>query len=424
MKIAVVGGGGREHALAYKIKESRLCDKLYCLPGNAGTAAIAENIDISAEDIDGIVDFCLKDKIELVVVGPENPLAEGIVDKLNEKGIKAFGPNREAAQIEASKSFAKEFFKKYDIPTADYEVFDNYEQAKAYIEKKGAPIVVKADGLAAGKGVTVAKTEEEAVKALEDIFIKKRFKEAGRRVVIEEFLEGEEASFLVFSDGEHILPMIAAQDHKPVFDNDEGPNTGGMGSYAPAPIVNEKLKQDIINNIMKKAIEGMKNEGSPYKGVLYAGLMIKDNKPYVLEFNCRFGDPETQAILPLFESDIVEIMLATIDGTLNKYSLKWKDAYAVSVVLASGGYPLSYEKEKEITGLDEVEKLNDVIVFHAGTKLKDGKILTNGGRVLNVVGIDKEFKKAQKKAYDAIKLIHFDKMHYRTDIGNKAYKHL
>ncbi len=425
MKIAVVGGGGREHALAYKIKQSKLCDKLYCLPGNAGTSKIAKNVNIGAEDIEKIVKFARDEKIDLVVVGPENPLALGIVDELENAGIKALGPKKDAAIIEASKSFTKEFLKKYSIPTAEYETFDNFNDAKSYVQSKGAPIVVKADGLAAGKGVTVAKTEEEAVKALEDIFIKKRFGEAGNRVVIEEFLEGEEASFLVFSDGENILPMIAAQDHKPVYNNDEGPNTGGMGAYAPAPIVNEEMQQYIIENVMKRAIIGMKEEGRTYKGVLYAGLMIKNGKPYVLEFNCRFGDPETQAILPLLESDIVEIMLATVEGNLNGYSLKWKSEYSVCVVLASGGYPLSYEKGKVITGLDNVEKLDDVIVFHAGTKLDEkGNIVTNGGRVLNVVGLDEDFKEAQKKAYDAIKLINFDKMYYRTDIGNKAYKHL
>ncbi|AEA33568.1 phosphoribosylamine--glycine ligase [Hippea maritima] len=424
MKIAIVGGGGREHALAWKIKQSPLCDNLFCLPGNAGTAEIATNIDISAEDLDGVVGFCKEKAIDLVAIGPENPLADGIVDRLSEVGIKAFGPSKKAAQLEASKSFTKDFLKKYNIPTAEYETFTSFEDAKAYIEKKGAPIVVKADGLAAGKGVTVAKTKEEAIKALKSIFIEKRFGEAGNRVVIEEFLEGEEASFLVFSDGENILPMIAAQDHKPIYNNDEGPNTGGMGSYAPAPIVDENLKQYIIDNIMKKAIDGMKKEEAPYKGVLYAGLMIKDKKPYVLEFNCRFGDPETQAILPLLKSDIVQIMLATIEGNLNKYSLSWKEGYAVGVVLASGGYPLSYEKGKPIIGLDKIVELDDVIVFHAGTKLKDGQILTNGGRVLNVVGMDKDFRTAQEKAYNAIKFIHFDRMHYRTDIGNKAYKYL
>ncbi|WP_025209700.1 phosphoribosylamine--glycine ligase [Hippea sp. KM1] len=424
MRIAVIGGGGREHAIAWKIKQSPLCDELFCLPGNAGTAEIATNIDISAEDLDGVVKFCRENSIDLVAVGPENPLADGIVDRLSEAGIKAFGPSKKAAQLEASKSFTKNFLKKYNIPTAEYETFTDFNEAKAYIERKGAPIVVKADGLAAGKGVTVAKTKEEAIGALEAIFIEKRFGEAGNRVVIEEFLEGEEASFLVFSDGENILPMIAAQDHKPVYNNDEGPNTGGMGSYAPAPIVDEALKQYIIDNIMKRTIDGMKKEWAPYKGVLYAGLMIKDKKPYVLEFNCRFGDPETQAILPLLQTDIVQIMLATIEGNLNQYSLKWKEGYAVGVVLASGGYPAKYEKGKPIKGLDKVKDLEDVIVFHAGTKLKDGEVITNGGRVLNIVGMDKEFKTAQEKAYNAIKYIHFDKMHYRTDIGNKAYRHL
>ncbi len=425
MKIAVIGGGGREHALAYKINQSKLCDKLFCLPGNAGISKIAENIDIGAEDIEAIVKFSKDKGVDLVVVGPENPLAEGLVDELEKEGIKAFGPKKSAAKIEASKSFAKYIFEKYDIPTAEYGVFDNYEDAKNYVEKKGAPIVVKADGLAAGKGVTVARTTNEAIKALDEIFLKKRFKKAGNSVVIEEFLEGEEASFLVFSDGQNILPMIAAQDHKPVFDNDKGPNTGGMGVYAKAPVVDKKMEEYIIENVMKKAISGLKKEGIEYKGVLYAGLMIdKDKKPYVLEFNCRFGDPETQAILPLMESDIVEIFLASIDGGLSSYSIRWKDAYAVSVVAASGGYPGTYEKGKVIYGLEDAEKLEDVYIFHAGTAVKGNSIVTNGGRVLNVVGVDKDFKKAQKKAYEAIDLIGFEGMHYRKDIGNKAYKWL
>ncbi len=425
MKIAVVGSGGREHALAYKIKQSKLCKELYCIPGNAGTSKIAKNINIDAEDINGIVDFATDEQINLVVVGPENPLASGIVDELERVGIKAFGPKKGAAILEASKSFTKKFLNKYSIPTAEYKTFDNFDDANSYIQSKGVPIVVKADGLAAGKGVTVAKTKEEAIKALEDIFIKRKFGGIGDKVVIEEFLEGEEASFLAFSDGENILPMIAAQDHKPAYNNDEGPNTGGMGAYAPTPIVNEEMRQYIIENIMKKTILSMKEEGRTYKGVLYAGLMIKNGKPYVLEFNCRFGDPETQAILPLLESDIVEIILATIEGNLNNYTLKWKNVYSVCVVLASGGYPLSYENGKVITGLDNVEKLDDVIVFHAGTKLDErGNVITSGGRVLNVVGLDKDFKMAQKKAYDAIRLINFDKTHYRTDIGNKAYKYL
>ncbi len=425
MKIAVIGGGGREHALAYKIKESKLCGELFCLPGNAGTFEIAKNENISAEDIEGVVRFAKDKEIDLVVVGPENPLASGLVDELEKAGIKAFGPKKEAAKIEASKSFAKYIFEKYDIATARYRTFDNYDDAKKYVEKEGAPIVVKADGLAAGKGVTVAQSVEEALRALDEIFIDKKFKDAGKRVVIEEFLKGEEASFLVFSDSKNILPMIAAQDHKPVFDNDEGPNTGGMGVYAKAPIVDKQMEEYIIENVMKRAIEGLRKEGIEYKGVLYAGLMIDENRnPYVLEFNCRFGDPETQAILPLMESDIVEIFISSIEGTLSNKSIKWRDAYAVSVVAASGGYPGSYEKGKVIYGLEELKRLEDVYVFHAGTALKQGMVVTNGGRVLNVVGVDKDFKQAQKKAYDAIKLVNFEGMHYRKDIGNKAYKWL
>ncbi len=425
MKIALIGGGGREHALAYKICESDLCEKLYCLPGNAGTSKIAENVEIAVDDIERIVKFCKDNTVDLVVVGPEDPLAKGIVDMLEKEGIKAFGPKKDAAKIEASKSFAKYIFKKYGIPTAEYETFDNYDDAVRYVKQKGAPIVIKADGLAAGKGVTVAEKEEEAINALKTIFLDKKFGNAGSSVVIEEKLTGEEASFLVFSDGDSILPMIAAQDHKPVFDGDKGPNTGGMGVYAKAPIVDKQLEKEIIEKFMKRAIDGLKAEGIEYKGVLYAGLMIDENKqPKILEFNCRFGDPETQAILPLMDSDIVEIFLSCIDNTLASKSINWKDKYAVSVVAASGGYPGSYEKGKVIEGLDEVEKLDDIFVFHAGTKICDGKVVTNGGRVLNVVGLDKDFKKAQEKAYKAIKMIHFDDMHFRNDIGNKAYKYL
>ncbi len=425
MKIALIGGGGREHALAYKICESDLCEKLYCLPGNAGTSKIAENVEIAVDDIERIVKFCKDNTVDLVVVGPEDPLAKGIVDMLEKEGIKAFGPKKDAAKIEASKSFAKYIFKKYGIPTAEYETFDNYDDAVRYVKQKGAPIVIKADGLAAGKGVTVAEKEEEAINALKTIFLDKKFGNAGSSVVIEEKLTGEEASFLVFSDGDSILPMIAAQDHKPVFDGDNGPNTGGMGVYAKAPIVDKQLEKEIIEKFMKRAIDGLKAEGIEYKGVLYAGLMIDENKqPKILEFNCRFGDPETQAILPLMDSDIVEIFLSCIDNTLASKSINWKDKYAVSVVAASGGYPGSYEKGKVIEGLDEVEKLDDIFVFHAGTKICDGKVVTNGGRVLNVVGLDKDFKKAQEKAYKAIKMIHFDDMHFRNDIGNKAYKYL
>ncbi len=424
MKILVVGGGGREHALAFAIKRSPLCSELFCAPGNAGTAQIAHNINIKDSDIDAIVSFCLENRIGLVVVGPEVPLALGLVDELNIRGIKAFGPSKNAAQIEASKSFSKQFFKKYSLPTAEFDVFDNIDDAKNYINKKGSPIVVKADGLAAGKGVTVAQTEAEAIDALKEIFIERKFKDAGNKVVIEEKLEGEEASFLAFSDGENILPMIAAQDHKPVFDNDLGPNTGGMGAYAQAPIIDDELRQYIIKNIMQKTIDGLRKEGIIYKGVLYAGLMIKDKKPYLLEFNCRFGDPETQAILPLMNSDIVDIMLASIDGNLASKTIKWKKKYAVCVVLASGGYPIEYDKGKVISGLDDVEKLDNVYVFHAGTAKKNSDIITNGGRVLNIVGVDEHFDKAQKRAYDAIKLVSFDGMHYRKDIGNKARKYL
>ncbi len=425
MRIALIGSGGREHAIAAKIRASKHCDELFCMPGNAGTAEIAINIPVDVEDTETIVKLCRTNRIDLAVIGPENPLAAGVVDKLTQAGIRAFGPTKEGARIEASKSFTKKILKKYGIPTAGYETFDNYDDAARYVRKRGAPIVVKADGLAAGKGVTVAHSVDEALSALDDIFLKKRFKEAGRRVVIEEMLTGQEASFLAFTDSKTLLPLIAAQDHKPVFDNDKGPNTGGMGAYAPAPIVDDNLKKRIIEEIMERTLHGLKQEGIVYKGVLYAGLMIdKDKNPYVLEFNCRFGDPETQAILPLLKTDIVELFLATIDSNLSNKTLDWKQAYAVCVVLASGGYPGSYHKGLPISGLDRVKKLENVEIYHAGTAIEEGHIVTAGGRVLNVVGIDKDFDKARKRAYEAINMIHFDNMHYRKDIGAKAYEFL
>jgi phosphoribosylamine--glycine ligase len=419
MKILLVGSGGREHALAWKIVQSRHCEKLFCAPGNAGTSAIAENIQINAEDIDALAGFAEKQKIDLTVVGPEVPLVLGIVDRFEKCGLKIFGPSGKAAMLEGSKAFAKKIMQKYGIPTAESREFVSAEEAFSYLKKQKAPIVVKADGLAAGKGVLICSSLEEAENAVKKIMLENAFGEAGKKIVIEEFLEGEEASFLAFSDGKTVKPMVSSQDHKRVFDNDEGPNTGGMGACSPALIVTKKLEKKILREIMQKTIDAMKKEGAKYKGVLYAGLMIKNGKIKVLEFNARFGDPETQAILPRMDSDIVEIMLACIKGTLKGKKIEWSKKPCACVVLASGGYPGHYEKNKEIFGL---EKNCNAFVFHAGTKKENNKILTNGGRVLGISALGKTIGEAIQNAYFAAEKISFEKMHYRRDIGQKALK--
>ncbi len=417
MNVLVVGNGAREHAICYKISQSPLCKKLYCAKGNAGTFQLATNIEIS--DFDSIVEFCKSHSIEFVVIGPEEPLANGIVDYLNNAGILSFGPTKKAAAIESSKIFCKNLCKKYSIPTASYETFDNIDAAYNYVKNSSYPLVIKADGLAAGKGVAIAKNHEEALMHLKDCFENKKFGKAGSRVVIEEFLDGEELSYMVFCDGKKFIPMLAAQDHKRVFDDDLGPNTGGMGAYAKAPIVDSI--QNECDDIIEKTLNALKNEGIEYRGVLYAGLMVVNNKPYVLEYNCRFGDPETQVVLPLLKSDLLEIMIKCANGDLDGYKIEFDDKFCVSVVLASKGYPGPYEKDKPIYGLENVR---DAIVFHAGTYLKDSKVYTNGGRVLNVVALDKDFKKAIDKAYKAINNIYFEGMHFRRDIGKKALKYL
>lgn len=419
MKVLVVGSGGREHCLAWKLAQSSLVDKLYCAPGNGGTSLLAENIDISATDINRLLKFAETEKIDLTVVGPEAPLVEGIVDRFQEKGLKIFGPSQELAQLEGSKVFAKRIMKKFGLPTADFEVFDNSQEAKKYVESKGAPIVVKADGLAAGKGVIVCNSVEEAREAIDLIMVEKKFGKAGERVVLEECLTGEEVSILIFTDGETIVPLVPSQDHKPIYDGDKGPNTGGMGAYAPTPLVNDDIFNNIMATIFEPLIEGLKREGKVYKGMLYGGLMIKDNQPFVLEFNVRFGDPETQAILPKLRSDLVFVMLQTIDAKLKKVKLEWDERFCLCTVLASGGYPGSYEKGKEITGLDTLKEMKDVLVFHAGTK-RETNLLTNGGRVLNIVGLGQSLQEAQKKVYRAIENVHFEKMYYRHDIGSRA----
>ena len=424
MKILVIGGGGREHTLAWKLAQSPKATKLYAIPGNPGMAEIAECVpDISIEDNKAVVDFAKTHDIDLAVVGPEVPLTNGIVDAFEAAGILAFGPRKLAAEIEGSKSFSKGLMKKYGIPTAKYEVFTDAAAAKDYIRKEGAPIVIKADGLAAGKGVVVAMTEEEALRAITDIMEAQEFGQAGSRVVIEEFMEGEEASLLAFTDGETIVPMISSQDHKRAYDGDKGPNTGGMGTYAPAPVMTPALVAQAKETILEPAIRAMAVEGRKYQGCLYAGLMITADGPKVVEFNCRFGDPETQAVLPLLDGDLAQIMYACAKGTLTADMVHWKDAAACCVIMASAGYPASSHKGDVISGLDAVDK-EDVMVFHSGTAKKDDQYVTNGGRVLGVTAIAPDLKSAIEKAYDNVKRIHFDGQQVRSDIGAKGLKHL
>ena len=426
MRILVIGSGGREHALCWKIAQSPKCEKLYVAPGNGGMSECAELVNISADDIDDLLDFAKAKKIDLTVVGPESPLAAGIVNIFQKARLRIFGCPKELACIEGSKVFAKELMKRLGVPTADFRVFDRAEEAFQYLDSAQAPVVVKADGLAAGKGVVVAKTIDEARKAVKNMLVDKVFGRSGDRVIIEDYLAGEEASIIVISDGKNVIPLASSQDHKRVFDGDLGPNTGGMGAYSPAPVITEEVFTGVMENVIFPVIRGLAKEGKPYKGVLYAGIMLTEDGPKVLEFNARFGDPETQAILPRLKSDLVEAMERVIDGKLEGYGLEWDERACVSVVMASGGYPGEYEKGMEITGLDEANGLNDVVVFHAGTKLgtrstDEGKLfLTNGGRVLNVTALGNDIKDAIGNCYNAVGNIHFDGMHYRKDIGSRA----
>ena len=416
MNILVIGSGGREHALYWKLSESPQTEQIYAIPGNPGMGASAE---IALDDHAAILRFVKEHEIGLVVVGPEVPLMNGLVDELEAAGIRAFGPRANAAEIEGSKSFAKDLMKKYGIPTARYEVFTAAEPARAYIRQEGAPIVVKADGLAAGKGVIVAMTEQEALDAVDAIMEDHSFGDAGARVVIEEFMEGEEASLLTFTDGTTIRPMISAQDHKRAYDGDRGPNTGGMGTYAPAPVMTPEMTERAVEEILKPTIAAMAKEGRVYRGCLYLGLMVTADGPKVVEFNARFGDPETQVVLPLLDSDLVAIMCACADGTLADVPIRWKDGAAVCVVLASGGYPGHYDKGQEIHGLADAEAMG-ALVFHAGTAMKDGKLVTNGGRVLGVIGRGADISSAVDAAYAAATKISFKDAYYRKDIAHRA----
>lgn len=424
MRILLIGGGGREHALAWKLAQSDKVEKIFAAPGNPGIAMLKKCscIDLKLDDLEKVADYAEEESIDLTVVGPEATLVAGIADVFKRRGLPVFGPSKAAAQLEGSKAFSKELMAKYNIPTAFFKICEDMETAKTYVKEKGAPIVVKADGLAAGKGVVVAMTEEEALEAIEEMMGDHKFGNAGARVVLEEYMEGEEASLLAFTDGKTVVPMLAAQDHKRIFDNDQGPNTGGMGTYAPAPVMTDILRLKATERILKPVVAAMAKEGTPYQGCLYAGLMIKDDVIKVVEFNCRFGDPETQVVLPLLESDLAEIMLACATGTLDQADVAWSDKAAVCVVMASGGYPESYETGKVITGLAEADAQENTVVFHAGTTNAAGSIVTAGGRVLGVTAVDDNIRAARDRAYAAVENIKFDGAFYRKDIAWRALK--
>lgn len=418
MKILMIGSGGREHALIKKLLESPKVEKIYCAPGNGGISCDAENVNISAMDIEGVVNFAKENKIDLVFVAPDDPLAAGMVDALEAEGIRAFGPKKAAAEIEASKVFSKNLMKKYGIPTADYQVFDNSKDAVDYVVNNNmAPVVVKADGLALGKGVLICQTVEDAKAAIHSIMDDKKFGESGSRVVIEEFLTGPEVSVLSFTDGKCVKPMVSSKDHKRALDGDKGLNTGGMGTISPNPYYTDEIAEVCRKTIFEPTIEAMNKEGRTFKGCLYFGLMLTPKGPKVIEYNARFGDPETQVVLPRLETDLVDICEAVIDGTLSDIDIKWKKGAAACVVMASGGYPESYKKGIEMSGLDEKGGVEGAIVYHAGTKLENGKFYTNGGRVLGVTAVDDTLEGALKKAYDAVEKISFEGAHYRKDIG-------
>lgn len=425
MKFLVVGNGGREHAIIWKLAQSPKVDKIYCTLGNAGISKQAEIINIKVDDFESLSKFAIENKIDYTFVGPEVPLALGIVDFFNSKGLKIFGPSKKGALLEASKSFAKDFMQKYNVPTAQYHTFTDFNKAQEFLNNSLAEnkkVVVKADGLAAGKGVIMCKNRQEALLALKEVMQDKSFGNAGDKIIFEEWLEGEETSVLVFVDGKHFSIMPAAQDHKRVDDGDKGLNTGGMGAYAPAPIATPELLKQVKEQIMPNIINGLQKENIDYKGILYIGFMVDNGKPYVLEFNCRFGDPETQVILPLLETDLVDIVENVVAGTLNQIEIKWFNKSAVCVVLASGGYPEKYENNIQIFGLDTVKE-NEAVIFHAGTKKDDnGNVVTSGGRVLVVTAIAQDIKSAIDKVYSVIPKVKFDKMHYRKDIAQRALK--
>ncbi|MBI4651959.1 phosphoribosylamine--glycine ligase [Candidatus Desantisbacteria bacterium] len=422
MNILVIGSGGREHAIVWKLAHNKNIKKIYCAPGNAGISELAEIIPIDVSDINGLKYFASSHNITLTVVGPEVPLSCGISDIFLESGLKIFGPCKDGALLESSKIFAKEFMSRHNIPTADFFIFDEEQKAIDYLRTASYPLVIKADGLAAGKGVIIADNYNEACIAVKNIMIEKIFGNAGDKILIEHFLTGEEASVLAFIDGDTILPMAGAQDHKRILDNDKGANTGGMGAYSPAPVVSKEIEKKINEKIFYPLLNGLKKDRIDYKGVIYAGVMIEKGEPSVLEFNVRFGDPETQVILPRLKSDLLEVMLAVVDNKLKEIQLEWYPSHALCVVIASGGYPEQYEKGKVITGLEKLSSEKDITVFHSGTSLKGDKIITSGGRVLGVTGIGETLKEAYNKAYEGVEKINFENMYFRRDIGHKALK--
>ncbi|MFP4058277.1 MAG: phosphoribosylamine--glycine ligase [Candidatus Brocadiia bacterium] len=424
MKVLVVGGGGREHALVWKIAQSPKVSQVYCAPGNAGIAELAECVDIEAEDVQALRHFAERQGVDLTVVGPEAPLVAGIVDRFEAHGLAIFGPTARAAELEGSKVFAKHILRKHGIPTAGYAVFDTVDAAEEHVRKAPLPLVVKADGLAGGKGVSVCHERAEALAAIDRVMKERVFGDAGNKVVVETCLVGEEASILALTDGKTIIPLPTSQDHKPVCDGDQGPNTGGMGAYSPAPVVDEAQYARIERQILIPIVHAMNCEQRPYRGVVYAGLMMTDDGPRVLEFNVRFGDPETQPILLRLRGDLVPALLAIARGNLQDVSLAWDPRPAVCVVCASGGYPGAYEKGKPITGLDQVAAMDDAVVFHAGTARREGRVVTAGGRVLGVTALGDDIQSAMDRAYEAVGKVHFEGMHYRADIGAKALAHL
>ncbi|MFW6131938.1 MAG: phosphoribosylamine--glycine ligase [Candidatus Aminicenantaceae bacterium] len=419
MNVLIIGSGGREHALAWKISQSPQVKKLFCAPGNAGTDSIAENADIKDTDIDKLIDFANKKKIDLTVVGPELPLTYGIVDAFEKKGMKIFGPDKRASKLEGSKVFAKQFMERHRIPTAHFDIADSVEKAQKILRSGDIsfPLVIKADGLAAGKGVIICSDKKKADEALNDIMIEKKFGESGDRVVIEECLQGKEVSFIVFSDGTKIAPLVTTMDHKPVFDGNEGPNTGGMGAISPSPFIDRNLFSEIVHTIVFPTVLRMLEEGRKYKGILYVGLMLTDEGPKVLEYNCRFGDPETQPQMLRMNSDLIDVLLAVIEEDILNIEIKWSKKPSACVVLTSKGYPLEYEKGKEIQGIEELSSSEGITVFHSGTKYEQKKYFTNGGRVLGVCASEGTLAETMDKIYTSISIVHFDGMHYRKDIG-------
>ena len=422
MKVLLVGSGGREHAIAWKLKKSKLCKHLYIAPGNPGTAQCGTNVDIKDDDIEGLVKYAVDKKIDFVIVGPEDPLALGLVDQLEEKGIKCFGPSQAAAALEGDKVFSKKMMQTCSIPTADCQIFNNFEDAKAYIASRDNAVVVKAAGLAKGKGVFVCDEPSDAILAAEKIMIDRVFGDAGKEIVVEEKLVGQETSILAFVDSHTIYVMETSQDHKPIGEGDTGLNTGGMGAYSPAPIVSDKLLSQIEKEVLVPIVDGMNRNGSPYKGVLYAGMMLTAGGPKVLEFNVRFGDPETQPVLMRMKNDLLEVMMAVADEKLDEITIEWDNKPTVCVVMSSGGYPGDYEKGKEITGIEDADAIDGVKVFHAGTKMDGDKLVTNGGRVLGVTAVGNDIADAQKKAYEAVDKIKFKGAYCRRDIADKALK--